>query len=77
MFRNVENLFHKKSCFSMLLERFVSGLFTLEKFVLRLFGYLGVCCLFHAGVVGFVLSTTYIAYSVIFIIFGGKSTRQH
>jgi hypothetical protein len=76
MFREVENLVHKKSCFSMLLERLFSGFFGLKKVVLRLFGSLGGCWLFHVGVVGLVLVTTYIVYSVIFIIFGGKSTRQ-
>ena len=72
----MENLYREKSCFSMPLDRLVSGFFGLKKIVLRLFGSLGSCCLFHVGVVGFVLSTTYIVYSVIFTAFGGKSTWQ-
>ena len=72
----MENLYREKSCFSMPLDRLVSGFFRLKKIVLRLFGSLGSCWLFHVGVVGFVLSTMYIVYSVIFFIFGGNSTRQ-
>ena len=72
----MENLYREKSCFSMLLDRLLSGFFRLKKVVLRLFGSLGSCFLFHVGVVGFVLFATYIVYSMIFFIFGGKSTWQ-
>jgi hypothetical protein len=71
-----EILVHKKPCFSMLLERFVSGFFGSKKVVLRLFGSLGSCCLFHVGVVGLVLFTTSIVYSLIFTAFGGKLSWQ-
>ena len=76
MFRDVENLFHKKSCFSMLLDRLVSGFFGLNKVVLRLFGSLDSCWSLHVGVVGLVLFTTSIVYSVIFTAFGGKLSWQ-
>ena len=72
----MENLYREKSYFSMPLDRIVSGFFRLKKFVLRLFGSLGSCWLFHVGALGLVLVTMSIVYSVIFIIFGGNSTRQ-
>ena len=72
----MENLYREKSYFSMPLDRLFSGFFRLKKIVLRLFGSLGSCCLFHLGVVGLVLFTTSIVYSVIFTAFGGKSARQ-
>ena len=72
----MENLYREKSCFSMPLDRLVSGFFRLKKIVLRLFGSLGNCWLFHVGVVSLVLFTMSIVYSVIFIIFGGKLTWQ-
>ena len=72
----MEKTLHRKSCFSMLPNRLLSGFFRLKKVVLRLFGSLGSCWLFHVGAVGLVLFTTSIVYLVIFIIFGGKSTWQ-
>jgi hypothetical protein len=72
----VENLYREKSCFSMPLDRLVSGFFRLKKIVLRLFGSLGSCWLFHVGVVGLVLVTAYMGRRRIFAIFGGKSAWQ-
>ena len=72
----MENLYREKSCFSMPLDRLFSGFFRLKKIVLRLFGSLGSCWLFHVGAVSLVLVTRYIVYSVIFFIFGGKSSWQ-
>ena len=72
----MENLYREKSYFFMLQDRLFSGFFRLKKIVLRLFVSLGSCWLFNVGVVGLVLFTTYIVYSVIFTAFGGKLTWQ-